>query len=358
MLISKILRTTFCSIIFALIFNSITLSQTEMSRTRIVRLSIGHYSILDFDNPAKRVSISNPEIADVTVTSPHQLLINGKAFGTTTMIVWDEFEEYTLFELAVNNQAAEHQIMLQVHFVEITKSAFKQIGSDILVSGINWDSQEVTMGSFAGKVSTPNEPLLLSDNVDFFLSIPTKDFSAIFKAMEQNNCLTTLAKPNLSAVNGAEASFLAGGEFPIPVVSGTAGMQTVTIVFKEYGIKLKFVPTVLNSDQVNIKVAAEVSKLDFENGITLSGFRIPSLITRKTETIVELRKGQYLILGGLFSEEVTETISKIPGLGHIPILGKLFSSKRFLNQETELLILVSPAVIQSFSGDRLPISGN
>jgi pilus assembly protein CpaC len=165
--------------------------------------------------------------------------------------------------------------------------------------------------------------------------------------------LTVLAKPNLCVMDGSEASFLAGGKFPVPIVSGSSGMQTVTIHFEEYGIKLKFTPTVLDSEVVNIKVAAEVSSLDFDNGIILSGFRIPAINTRRTESMVELKEGQYLIIGGLLSNETAKTISKIPLLGSIPILGKLFSSSRFLNKESELLIMVAPQIVQAMGLDRL-----
>jgi pilus assembly protein CpaC len=186
---------------------------------------------------------------------------------------------------------------------------------------------------------------VLNDNIDFFLSIPTRNIAAVVKALEEKNLLTTLAKPNLSAISGAEASFLAGGEIPIPILSGATGQ--VTILFKEFGIRLKFVPTVLDSNLVNIKVATEVSSLDFDNGIILSGFRIPALISRKAETTVELRDGEHFIVGGLISNDIAKTSSKIPGLGHLPILGSLFSSSRFLNNESELIIMISPHIIQT-----------
>ena len=176
----------------------------------------------------------------------------------------------------------------------------------------------------------------------------------MLKALEDNNFISILATPNLSAISGSEASFLAGGEFPIPIVSGSMGMQTVTIQFKEYGVRLKFLPTVLDSNVVNIKVTAEVSSLDFENGVTLSGFQIPSLVTRKAETTVELDEGQYLVMGGLLSNDLSETLSRIPVLGHIPILGKLFSSKRYMNRESELLITLSPRIISPLSKEEIP----
>jgi pilus assembly protein CpaC len=215
-------------------------------------------------------------------------------------------------------------------------------------------NERVDMGSYGGNVNVPSDPLALSNTVDFFFSIPNRNVSAVFRALQDNNLLSVLAAPNLSAVSGTEAAFLAGGEFPIPIVSGSMGMQTLTIQFKEYGIKLKFLPTVLDSALVRIKVMAEVSNLDFENGIQLSGFRIPSLVTRKTETTVELEDGRYLIVGGLLSNETSEVISKIPVLGSIPVLGKLFSSQRYQNKESELLVTVSPQIVQAVSKEDVP----
>jgi len=327
------------------------------ANSRIV-LTLGQSHIINFESPITRISITNPDFADAMVTSPSQLLIISKAIGKTDMVVWDENENYQSYQIITHNEASNHQIMLKVNFAEINKNAFRELGVDFLSKNIDLGSDVGNIGSYAGRVGGANDPLLLNDNVDFLLSIPTQDFSAIIKALEEKNYLTILAKPNLSAINGAEAQFLAGGEFPIPIVSGTGGMQTVTIQFKEYGIKLGFVPTVLDSNLVNIKILAEVSSLDFENGITLSGFRIPSLVTRKTETIVELFRDQYLIIGGLLSKEIAETISRVPVLGNIPVLGKLFSSTRFQNKESELMILVSPQIIKPFSAQTLPALAN
>ncbi|MBN2089297.1 pilus assembly protein N-terminal domain-containing protein [candidate division KSB1 bacterium] len=310
--------------------------------------------IIEFNKPIKRISITNPEIADATVILPTQLLVNGKKLGSTSMIVWNSDEKYDLFKVIVHSEASTHQITLLVRFAEVNRNVLKEFGVDFLVKSLSLGSDKLDAGSYTGKVSSPANPLNLSENVSFFLSLPTQNISAIVKALEEKNLLTILAKPNLSAINGAEASFLAGGEFPIPIISGSAGMQSISIQFKEFGIRLKFIPTILDSELVNIKVGAEVSSLDFENGITLSGFRVPSLKTRRAETTVELKKEQYLIIGGLLSQEIIKTISKIPILGNIPVLGKLFTSARFVNNESELLIMVSPQIIKSLNGNEIP----
>jgi len=315
---------------------------------------VGQSEILDFIQPIKRVAISNPEIADVTVITPTQILVDGKSAGVTTLVVWSESGSYRKYRLTACDGAGLHQVMLHVRFMEVNKSALKEFGSDFLVKSMKLGSDRVDAGFFGGNVNAPSDPLALSNTVDFFYAIPNHNISAIFKALQDNNMLSVLAAPNLSAVSGMEATFLAGGEFPIPIVSGSMGSQTLTIQFKEYGVKLKFIPTVLDTTLVRIKLMAEVSHLDFENGIQLSGFRIPSLVTRKTETTVELEEGRYLIVGGLLSNESSEVISKIPVLGSIPVLGKLFSSQRYQNRESELLVTLSPQIVQAVSEEEVP----
>jgi len=331
--------------------NEILLAKTV---TKKISVAVGHTEIIDFKQVIKRVSVSNPDIADLTVTSTSQVLINGKKIGTTTMIVWGDKDTYELFKLIVHSEAATHQVMLHVRFVEVNRVNLTELGINFWAKDLKTGSQNLNIGSFAGKVNTPSDPLFLSDNVSFFLSLPAQNISSIIRALEEKNLATILAKPNLSAINGAEASFLAGGEFPIPIVSGSAGSQSVSIQFKEFGVKLKFIPTVIDSALVNIQVSAEVSSLDFENGIILSGFRVPSLITRKAETTVELNEDQFLIIGGLLSSEMVKTVSKLPVVGQIPLIGKLFTSSRFMNKESELLIMVSPRIIQDISERELP----
>ncbi len=335
-----------------------------------VMVGLRQSEIIELAEPVKRVSIADPEVADATVTSPKQILVNGKALGATTMIVWDEKEKYIAFKLIVHSEISFHQVMLRVHFAEVNRSALRELGINFLAKDQKVGSEKVGIGSFGGKVNKPVDPFVLpfsnppgqkkddfrsealNEGVDFFLSIPTQNISAVIKALEEKNLLTTLAKPNLSAISGSEASFLAGGEIPIPILSGTSGQ--VTIIFKEFGIRLKFIPTVLDSGLVNMKVSAEASSLDFENGIILSGFRIPALVSRKTETTVELKNEEHFVIGGLISNDAAQTRSQIPVLGHLPILGRLFGSSRFLNRESELIIMISPHIIQTMREDSLP----
>lgn len=317
-----------------------------------VMIGLGQAEILEFIDPIKRISIADPEVADTNVTSPRQIVVNGKSLGSTTMIVWDEIERYTIYKLVVHSEALNHQVMLRVRFAEVNRGALKELGINFLAKNQKAGSERVNIGSFAGKVTVPSDPLQIDENVDIFLAVPTQNISAIIKALEEKSLLTTLAKPNLTAISGSEASFHVGGEIPIPILSGSTGQ--VTITYKEFGIKLKFIPTVLDSGLVNIQVSTEVSGLDFANGIIISGFQIPALITRKTETTVELRDGEHFVIGGLITNEMAKTVTKIPVLGHIPILGKLFSSSRFQNRESELIIMIAPQIIKSMREDSIP----
>jgi pilus assembly protein CpaC len=324
------------------------------ARAEEIYIHLGQVRVLDYANPIKRISITTPEVADASVTSSRQILINGKTAGKTSLVIWDENEHFTIYPIIVRREPAPYQIQLNVKFAEVEKNILKELGSDWLIKNQKIGSEKATFGSFAGKVSQPNDPLQLGETVDLFLSIPSRDISAIFKALEEKNLLTVLARPNLTTLDGVEASFLAGGEFPIPIVSGAAGLQTVTIQFKEFGIRLKFTPTMLDSGIINLQVATEVSSLDFENGIILSGFRIPALKTRKTDTMIEMKENEFLVIGGLLASDMAKTLSKIPVIGSIPILGKFFSSTRYLKDDTELIVVVSPKIAHTITESEVP----
>jgi pilus assembly protein CpaC len=168
---------------------------------------------------------------------------------------------------------------------------------------------------------------VFSDFLNLFIFNGKENLGAVVKALSNKGLFQSLAEPNLIATNGKEASFLAGGEYPYPVVQSGSGTNSVTITFKEFGVRLSFTPTVLGGDLVHLKVKPEVSSLDFANAVVIDGFRVPALSTRRTETEVELRDGQTFAIAGLMNNTLTNTMSKIPGIGDIPILGLLFKSK-------------------------------
>jgi pilus assembly protein CpaC len=186
----------------------------------------------------------------------------------------------------------------------------------------------------------------LTDLLNIFFFRPDINFGVAIKALEQRNLLQILAEPNLLARNGKEASFLAGGEFPFPVLQPSNAGNAVTIEFKEFGVRLKFTPTILPDETVNLKVVQEVSALDFANGLTISGYAIPAIAARRAETEIQLRDGQTFAIAGLIDNRVAEVGSKIPGLGDIPILGKLFRSRRNKRDKTELLAMVTPTLVR------------
>jgi pilus assembly protein CpaC len=176
----------------------------------------------------------------------------------------------------------------------------------------------------------------------------------MIRAMQTNGALRALAEPNLIAMDGQQASFLAGGEYPVPIVQGGGDRSTVTIVFKEYGVRLNFKPSILDEDHIRLELEPEVSTLDFTNGVKFEGFLIPALRVRRAKTSVELRDGQSFALAGLLDNSESKTLSKVPGLGDIPILGNLFKSTQFQKNESELMFIVTAQLVKPVNRDDLP----
>jgi hypothetical protein len=187
---------------------------------------------------------------------------------------------------------------------------------------------------------------VFSDYLNLFLFDAKNQLGGVIRALQNRGLFQSLAEPNLVAENGKEASFLAGGEYPYPVVQAQGGGTSVTIQFKEYGIKLNFTPTIVGNDLIKLKVRPEVSSLDFSNALVLEGFRIPSLQTRRTETEIELQDGQTFAIAGLMSNTVATQLRKVPGIGDIPVLGLLFRSKAAEKGQTELVVMITPQILR------------
>jgi pilus assembly protein CpaC len=245
----------------------------------------------------------------------------------------------------INNLQAppQRQIMLKVRFAEIRRNARSRLGTDLLAADIaNLD--EVVGEGATGVVETLAEGV-----VELFLFNQNVELDILINALKARGEFRSLAEPNLLAIEGTEASFLAGGEFPYPVVqSGGAGGTSapVTIQFKEFGVRLTFTPTITNSGAIRLAVAPEVSQLDFANGVTFSGFQVPSLLTRRARTEVELNPGQHLALAGLMDNSMQSQVDKIPLLGDLPIIGTFFRSTSEQQGRTELLVLVTPVIVE------------
>jgi pilus assembly protein CpaC len=247
------------------------------------------------------------------------------------------------------------EVLLQVKFAEVDRSALTQLGVNFISTGAANTTGTVTTGQFggfgpqtltpgtatssSGATATTTPATTVSNVLNLFLFRSDINLGATIEALATNNLLQILAEPNLIAVNGKEASFLAGGQFPFPIVQPGAGFTAVTISFKEFGVRLQFTPTIMPNGNIHLKVAPEVSTLDFANALTISGFTVPALSTRKAETEFELQDGQSFVIAGLMDNRVTDIYNKIPGLGDIPILGNFFRSKSLQKSNSELMVL-------------------
>ena len=243
---------------------------------------------------------------------------------------------------------ASNQVMLRVRFAEVSRSAMQELGVSFFANGSGTSDQWYGRSAPSGAPGPEFQDgkLVFSDFLNLFIFNGKENLGAVVKALSNKGLFQSLAEPNLIATNGKEASFLAGGEYPYPVVQSGSGTNSVTITFKEFGVRLSFTPTVLGGDLVHLKVKPEVSSLDFANSVVIDGFRVPALSTRRTETEVELRDGQTFAIAGLMNNTLTSTMSKIPGIGDIPILGLLFKSKAHQKNQTELVVMITPTIIK------------
>ena len=263
--------------------------------------------------------------------------------------------------LYVDVPPPEEQILLKVKFASVDRSVTSTLGLNILSTGAT-----NTVGSIGTQQFSPpglssfqgGSPVAatISDALNLFLFRSDLNLGATIQALEVKGLLQILAEPNMLAQNGKEASFLAGGEFPFPTVTaGTGGTPMVSIQFREFGVRLTFTPTVTPRGTIHLRVAPEVSALDFTNGLSVSGFNVPALTTRKLDTQVELNEGQSFAIGGLLDNRTTDSFEKIPFIGDIPLLGKLFRSKSVSKQNTELIVIVTPELVRPIPvGQPLP----
>jgi pilus assembly protein CpaC len=239
------------------------------------------------------------------------------------------------------------EVLLQVKFAEVDRTALTQMGINFISTGAANTQGTVTTGQYGGfpsqtlntSGSGTSSAATISNVLNLFVFRPDINFGTVIEALENRNLLQILAEPNLIAVNGKKASFLAGGQFPFPIVQPGQGFTAVTISFKEFGVRLEFTPLIMPNGNIHLQVAPEVSTLDFANALTLSGFTVPALSTRKAETEFELQDGQSFVIAGLMDNRVTDIYNKIPGLGDIPILGNFFRSKSVQKSNSELMVL-------------------
>ena len=388
---------------------------TEATGAAPLRVMVGKSLLINTSERLKRVSVTDPGVADVQVVTPTQILVHGRSAGEVSLLIWDELERSRSFDLRVDvdvTAAAEEEksvfpdeqivvtpsrsaivlsghvsdetvaqragkiaeaysknvvnvltfgpkgaqeVLLEVKFAEVDRTVLNQLGVNILSTGAANTIGTTTTGQFGGfgaqRINDVFGPAVsgvpyafttqenISDVLNLFFFRPDIHLGAVIRDLQQKNLLQILAEPNLIAVNGKEASFLAGGEFPFPVVQPGQGFASVTIQFKEFGVKLKFKPVIMPSGNIHLNVTPEVSTLDFANALTLSGFTVPALSTRRADTEFELQDGQSFVIAGLMDNRVTNLMNKIPGLGDIPILGNLFKSKSIQKNNAELMVL-------------------
>src|SRR6266853_1951509 len=384
-----------------------------------LRVMVGKSLLINTTDRLKRVSVTDPEVADALVVPATQVLVHGRSPGEVSLLIWDEYERSRSFDLRVDvdvtaaaeemkrifpeeqidisasrsaivlsghvtsEDAAKHagmvagaysknvinvlsfgpvgaqEVLLEVKFAEVDRSAVTQLGVNLFAPGLgntvalsqtgqfgsltvtNTAQTTVTNGNTQTTTTTATPPVVnISDFLNLFVARSDINIGAVIRALQQKNLLQILAEPNLIAVNGKEASFLAGGEFPFPVAQPSGqGLSTVTIQFREFGVRLKFTPVIQPNGNIHLRVVPEVSTLDFTNAVTVAGTTVPAISTRKADTEFELQDGQSFVIAGLMDNRVTNIASKVPWLGDLPVLGNFFKSKSVQKSRGELMVL-------------------
>ena len=395
----------------------VALVQSGVDNNGKLTLSVNKTAVLTTKDKYKRFSIGNPDIADVTAVGPTTLLVTGKKFGTTQIILWDDQEQSQVVDVSVEfdvqalrdefkktfpdtpidvdvingqitlkgrvpslkvaDQAQRvatayskdvinflevgggQQIVLGVQFIEMSRNASVQLGFNTFftdgTSRVGFAN--AAGGTPIGAFATGAEEATIPSTATVFAAgaIGHTAFETFIQALKTNNLARTLAEPNLVAISGEDASFLAGGEIPIPVPqSGTGGGSTITIEYKEFGVRLKYNAVVLGDGRIRLRVEPEVSALDYNNSVSIEGSTVPGLTTRKVSSLVEMNEGETLALAGLLQRNVNATNSSTPLLGDLPIIGAFFRNVQYTRSETELVILVTPRLASAMSPGQVP----
>ncbi len=389
-----------------------------------VHVLVGKSVIINVQAPLTRVLSSNPNVVETMATSPTQVVVEGKAAGSSSLILWDASGRSQVLDVAVDLDIAglrnaiqrsypkeqldveadagrlvltgtasnahivedlnkmagaysaqvvnsvrvplahERQVVLEVKFAEVDRTALLQLGANYFTPGVGHTTGTLSTGQFGGtsiqtssattttagtttqtSITATPPTLNITNPLNLFLFRSDINFGVAIQALQARDVLEILAEPNLMAISGQKATFLAGGEFPFPIIQGTTGLPTVTISFRPFGVKLDFTAFVQDDNTLRLHVAPEVSTLDFSNALTLSGFTVPAISTRRAETEIELKDGQSFGIAGLLDRRAQTQLNKVPGIGDIPILGQLFRSRSINKNNTELLVLVTPHIV-------------
>ncbi len=392
-------------------------TQAPAQGARELVLTVGKSLVVNSAAPIERIAVGFGDVAEARAVGPREALINGKAPGETSLIIWQEGGNKLFFDVIVRvNSSAlrtkidtvrrqiqeqlpgqdiktnfendfvfltgtakditsaerataiasamgkvvnllyvdvpptDTQILLKVQFATVDRTASTELGMNLVSLGATNTIGRATTGQFSPPlVTSPSltPTLTLSDALNFFLFRRDLNLGATIRALQTRGLFDILAEPNVLAINGKQASFLAGGEFPYPILQGGgAGLGAVTIQFREFGVRINFLPVITPRGTIRLDVAPEVSALDFTAGLTFQGFTIPGLTTRRVETEIELQSGQSFAIGGLLDRRLTETLNRVPLLASVPVLGKLFQSKSLNKSNNELLVIVTPEIVR------------
>ncbi len=407
---------------------------TYEDSTNELSVTVGKSVLVDCAQPIQRVAIGLGDIAEASAISPTEIMVDGKAPGETSLIIWDIHGGRQFFNVTVRQQASitgdsldairrelrtelpgqsvrvsysnnaiflrgtvndltsstravqiasaagkvvnlldvntpksDPQILLKVRFASVDRNRARQLGINLFNLGLGNAIGGVTTTQFTPPAISGNASgstavggvdggALFSNEFNLLAYFPGLGVGADISALESKGIVQVLAEPNLMATDGKEASFLAGGEYPYPVAQGSSGgLTTVTIEFKEYGIRLNFIPTITPRGTIRLQVAPEVSALDYTNEVNISGFEVPGITSRKVNTEVELADGESFMIGGLLDKSTNDTFEKIPFIGDIPIIGKLFQSEQKTKNDTELIVIVTPEIVSPIAaGDPVP----
>jgi len=317
-----------------------------------INVIVGQSVTHKLDTKVKTVSIANSDIADVVVAGPQEVLVNGKKIGLTTLVLWDDANNSRTFNVTVRGPFSDQKIELRVKLAEVNRQKALELGFNF------FGQTEHNGATWAGATSPVPIPADQANALFSYIK-GTDQIAAAIKALETNGTLKILAEPTVIAASGEEAQFLSGGEIPVPVAVTPNGTgTTVTIEWKEFGTKVHFVPTIVDTGVINLVVSPEVSQLDYNNAVLLSGFRIPAIRVRRAQTTVELSDQESLVIGGLIQTTETKIHKRIPILGHIPLLGYLFTDVQTQKEESELLIVVSPRLVRALpEGAKIDLPG-
>lgn len=391
-------------------------AESSAAQSPTLRLIVGRSLFVDVPDKLRRVYVSNPVVLDAITSSPLQVVITAKSAGTSSLVLWTMSGQKLFTVLAdvdvaglrealqqalpgdqveveaqqarihlsgvVDSDAAADeagrlasvyskdvvnalivdprhlpQIQLQVRIAEIDRSKLNAFGINFFSLGIN--SGASTTGQFSPpsyQAQNGTNNAVISDFLNLFYFNFAHGLGTTIKDLQTKGILEILAEPNLTTLHGKTARFLAGGEFPYPIVQpgGAGSVPTVTVQFRPYGVKLEFTPFVNSDGTIRLKVAPEVSALDYTNQVVIAGYVLPAISTRRAETEVEVKDGESFGISGILDHRTTDSLSKIPGIGDIPILGQLFRSKNLDRSTMELVVIVTPRIIDSLNGGQAP----